>query len=68
MFQMLDKSAFLAAAVGAVLLNVLLLAVPAAEDDLPWTALSANAVVLVLDTVSDTTVTASDSTNDLPWT
>ncbi|MZG06589.1 hypothetical protein [Streptomyces sp. SID5614] len=69
---MRNKSAFLAAATGAILLNVLLLATPAAadgEDDLPWTAPPARTVGLVVDTVLDIVVPLSGEVdNDLPWT
>ncbi|MEI7034189.1 hypothetical protein [Streptomyces pratensis] len=71
---MRNKSAFLAAATGAILLNVLLLATPAAADggnerDLPWTAPPARTVELVLDPVLDVLDTLSGEVDgDLPWT
>ncbi|WP_231632090.1 hypothetical protein [Streptomyces clavuligerus] len=72
---MRNKSAFLAAATGAILLNVLLLANPAAaadggnERDLPWTAPPARPVELVLDTALDVVAPLSGEVDgDLPWT
>ncbi|GGW14657.1 MULTISPECIES: hypothetical protein [Streptomyces] len=71
---MRNKSAFLAAATGAILLNVLLLANPAAADggnerDLPWTAPPARPVELVLDPALDVVAPLSGEVDgDLPWT
>ncbi|MFH9611394.1 hypothetical protein [Streptomyces sp. NPDC017448] len=71
---MRNKSAFLAAATGAILLNVLLLATPAAADggdesDLPWTAPSPRTVELVVDTVLDVVAPLTGEVDgDLPWT
>lgn len=71
---MRNKSAFLAAATGAILLNVLMLATPAAADsgnerDLPWTAAPARTVELVLDPVLDVLDPLSGEVDgDLPWT
>ncbi|MFJ6012571.1 hypothetical protein [Streptomyces sp. NPDC092952] len=71
---MRNKSAFLAAAAGTILLNALLLATPAAADDgddrdLPWTAPPARTVGLVVDTVRDVVAPlGAETDDDLPWT